>query len=193
MRFKAIDVPRSISEMVRIGVVSVPDFLTDTTRKSLLHNLSTYEFEKEPEEKGEFRVQQHFSARTEFFPGGRIWNFAKELDGYLGQVFEETLSTSLSFTNLMAIRYQPGLVGISSHRDGKSFINIVAVLVLEGDARFCVCSDRYGNNACEIENPPGSLLLMRAPGFLGEDVQPFHFVDHVRSTRTTLAFRQKKL
>ena len=68
----------------------------------------------------------------------------------------------------------------------------MCVFVLEGMGRFCLCDDRDGKNSRAVRNDPGDLILMRAPGFAGADIQPFHFVDRIVRRRTSFALRQKK-
>jgi hypothetical protein len=38
--------------------------------------------------------------------------------------------------------------------------------------------------------PPGSLLLMRAPGFAGREDRPFHFLNEVAEERVCLGLRR---
>lgn len=109
------------------------------------------------------------------------------LDG-IGDVF----ATPLVLDTLVLQRYEPGSVGITPHRDGPSRVNLVCVVVLEGPARFAVCDDRAGTNPRDVPAPPGHLILMRAPGYRGSDLQPFHFVADIRSRRTIVGLRQRR-
>jgi hypothetical protein len=44
----------------------------------------------------------------------------------------------------------------------------------------------------DLPNAPGDLILLRAPGFMGSDVRPFHGVAEIAEQRTTFALRQQK-
>ena len=65
----------------------------------------------------------------------------------------------------------------------------MALVTLSGNARFCLCDDRAGRGARELPCPPGSLLLMRAPGFGNRRDRPFHFLDRVTRPRLSLGLR----
>lgn len=96
----------------------------------------------------------------------------------------------LLFNDRLLQRYAPTPVGITPHRDRIGYRNLVSLLVLGGEGRFCVCDDRAGNGVREIPADAGDVLLMRAPGFLGETIQPFHFVDRIRVQRHVFGLRQ---
>ena len=91
--------------------------------------------------------------------------------------------------DLIVQRYHPGSVGITPHRDHLRYEALVAIFPLSGRARFCVCSDRQGNDTQEIPSAPGDLLLMIAPGLFGRRERPFHFVDRIESRRVSLGLR----
>jgi hypothetical protein len=74
-------------------------------------------------------------------------------------------------------RYRPGTLGVSPHLDSKWFIYLVAVFTTAGTARFALCKDRAGTTLREWESHPGSLVLLRGPGFAGvENGRPMHTV-----------------
>lgn len=97
----------------------------------------------------------------------------------------------LRFNEMMLTRYEPGWLGITPHRDHASYVNLVALVVLGGQGRFCVTADRSGRDAREVNGTPGNVILMRAPGFLGTTLRPFHFVTDIRSRRTVFGLRQE--
>jgi len=102
--------------------------------------------------------------------------------------------TALGFNSMVLQRYEEGSIGITPHRDGLSFINLVCVFVIDGKGSFYVCSDRSGRDSIEIDASPGNVIFMRAVGFLGsEDERPFHYVAGIRETRYTFGLRQKEL
>ncbi|NBD33624.1 MAG: hypothetical protein GVY17_11830 [Cyanobacteria bacterium] len=95
--------------------------------------------------------------------------------------------------------YESGSLGITPHRDGKRYKNLVCVFVLEEEGKFYVCRDRAGNDPIEIDASVGNVLLMRASGFKGinnclaqdEEIRPFHFITNIPIQRYTLALRQE--
>jgi len=103
------------------------------------------------------------------------------------------LKTALGFNFMVLQRYEEGSLGITPHRDGLSYINLVCVFIIGGRGRLCVCSDRSGRDAKEVDAAPSNVIFMRAPGlFEAEDNRPFHYVSEIEETRYTFASRQKK-
>ncbi len=92
--------------------------------------------------------------------------------------------------DLVVQRYPVGSLGITAHRDHVGYRDLVAIVTIAGQARFFISSDRSGENAREVPIPPGSLLLMRAPGFAGRDDRPFHFLNEVSEERVCLGLRR---
>jgi alkylated DNA repair dioxygenase AlkB len=99
------------------------------------------------------------------------------------------LAAAPSLNDLVVQRYAAGSRGITPHRDHVRYRNLVAIVTLAGQARFFVCRERSGTDAREVAIPPGSLLLMRAPGFAGRSDRPFHFLSDVTSTRVCVGIR----
>lgn len=97
----------------------------------------------------------------------------------------------LDWNDITVQRYEAGSAGIRPHRDYKTLRNLICVIVLQGVCRFCVCGDRSGSDAEEIDATPGRAIMIRAAGFLGNDTRPFHFIDQIQELRITLGFRQE--
>lgn len=185
-------------EEVRVhGIASIPEFLTKEVCMTLLSELGSCTLTEAEAETGPFRIKQSYLYTTSFTSTSHFIGLAKALEQQLNSTcathFPTYLSTPLHFTDLVVQRYQPCPVGISPHRDGLKYLNLIALFVLEGKGKFCLCDDRDGSNPREVFNEPGTLLLMRAPGFLGEKVQPFHFVGDIETQRTTFALRHSKV
>jgi hypothetical protein len=96
----------------------------------------------------------------------------------------------VTFNEAVVQRYAPCACGISAHRDHVRYINLVGILVIEGEGDFFVCGDRQGHDARRIPAPPGSFLLMRAPGFDVSRYRPFHMLGEVRRERLIVGYRQ---
>ncbi len=112
------------------------------------------------------------------------------LNAALGRLEPAPLARPLRFDDLIVQHYPKGALGITAHRDHIRYEDLVALVPLSGTARFCLCADRAGRDARELPSPPGSLLLMRAPGFGGRHDRPFHFLDRVTRSRLSLGLRR---
>ncbi len=97
---------------------------------------------------------------------------------------------NIAFNEAMVQRYPPSPCGISPHRDHIRYTALIGILVVDGAGAFHICDDRAGNNARPIPAPPGSFLLMRAPGFDASRYRPFHTVGAVTQTRLIAGYRQ---
>lgn len=189
------DVVELIARLNTTGAHSLK-LIPDLLRESLLLAARKLNYKNQPEVVGspERRVYQRLASceldtNQEPFAG-------------LARALEALFTSALShlsrlpwpnpptFNDLLLQRYPPGPYALTPHLDGKRFVDLVAIAVLEGSARFCVCADRAGNKPQEIPATPGSVIFMRAPGFGGaEDGRPFHCVGDVQSERYTLGLR----
>src|SRR5205823_5154482 len=74
-------------------------------------------------------------------------------------------------------RYETGVLGVTPHLDSKRFVLLVAVFTLLGSAEFSLCQERSGPVIETWTTRPGTLVLLRGPGFGGVgDGRPFHAV-----------------
>lgn len=184
------------SELSIVGGVSVP-ILSDETRELLLNEALSYPYERRESIVGPARVRQDlfgvdalplgspFFLLRDRFQSVFAAKLAEHPDG------ERLFRTPLNFDELSLQRYEAGSFGISPHRDGRSRINLVCVFTLTGVARFCLCDDRSGKNPIALNAAPGTVILLRAPGFRGSEHRPFHFVTDVRELRMTFGLRQR--
>jgi hypothetical protein len=80
-------------------------------------------------------------------------------------------------THLHIQRYEPGSEGITVHRDQRSFLRLISIFSFGAPATFQLYRDREGTVRHSFEVASGDLLLLRAPGFDGDDrVGPLHGV-----------------
>ena len=63
--------------------------------------------------------------------------------------------------------YHKGSGGIGIHRDALRYQGLVFIITLAGESRFCLCDDREGNGARPLDDSPGRLTILSAPGFNG--------------------------
>jgi hypothetical protein len=138
-------------------------------------------------------VRQDFELCTAFEPGSLFRGLAADLErqvaAALARLDPPPLPAPPRFNDLIVQRYPTGSLGITAHRDHIRYRHLVAIVTLAGRARFFLCPDRSGRNAREVPIPPGSLLLMRAPGFAGRGDRPFHMLSEVTETRIGLGLR----
>ena len=142
------------------------------------------------------RVLQDFDI---CFPAPRIGTFDK-LASFLESTFfqaGQTMQTQLfqapfTLNDFSIQRYDPQSRGIGIHRDGFRYKNIVVIITLAGRSRLFATNDRNGNQRQVINDKPGRIVLLSAPGFAGRDgdvARPLHGVDNVDQGRLSLGFR----
>ena len=105
---------------------------------------------------------------------------------------EPPVTDRLRLNDFAIQRYPKNSCGIGIHRDGRRYRGIVAIVTLAGSSRLFTCDDRDGRNARALDDRPGRIVLLSAPGFAGreaEDARPLHGVDCVTGGRLSLGFR----
>ncbi len=186
-----------LEELSSVGATSIR-LLEEDFRVALLEEAQDYEYQPEDEivGSGDRVVRQQISSFDDF-PGDSAYVLLKDsFQGLLEQRLVELeaypFETALNFNSMVLQRYEEGSLGITPHKDGLSYINLVCVFMIGGRGRFYVCSDRSGRDAKEVDASPGNVILMRAPGLFGAgDNRPFHFVSEIEETRYTFGLRQK--
>lgn len=193
-----IDIRRILRALEDRGGISVL-MLPHDTREALLAEAREYPYVPQPRVVGPYRVRQELASCDAF----KRRSLCAELRDQFQRILSSALATiprddypwatPLAFNDMLLQRYLPGPLGISPHRDFATMVNLVAIFTLCGTARFCLCRDREGNDPVELESRPGTVILLRAPGFQNTtaDDRPFHFVDHITEERISFALRQK--
>jgi hypothetical protein len=142
---------------------------------------------------GERQVLQDFEICMNPEPMTPFHDLAKALEDLvargLARLDPPPLPAPPPLNDLVVQCYPVGSRGITPHRDHLRYRDLVALVNLAGRARFFICADRSGRDAREIPLPPGSVLLMRAPGFAGRSDRPFHMLSEVTETRISLGLR----
>jgi hypothetical protein len=179
------------------GIGVLPDFLKDSVRLDLLAELEQYPMVQAQYERGPRKVRQDYMS-FDAFPAESLFvrvreGLEKELSGQDFRMFLPSNPVEpFRFTHQVVHRYESGPIGIGAHRDGTSYINLVALLVLEGSGGLHSCDDENGRNPVLVPNKAGDLILIRGSGFDGYMHEPYHLVKGITETRIVLAFRQKK-
>lgn len=142
---------------------------------------------------GDRRVYQDFEICMPVPDGSPFHDCRDALERCLARALhdmpEPPLARPPRLNDLVVQRYPAGSRGITAHRDHVRYRDLVAVVTLTGRARFLVSTTRSGEDAREVPVPPGSLVLMRAPGFAGRDDRPFHLLTDVTEDRVCLGLR----
>ena len=187
-----------LEELLSVGATSIR-LLEENFRVALLEEAEDYDYQPEDEivGSGDSVVRQQVSSFDVFTDhSGYVLlkeSFQDLLEQRMTQLEAYPLETALGFNSMVLQRYEEGSLGITPHRDGLSYVNLVCVFIIGGRGRFYVCSDRSGRDAKEVDASPGNVIFMRAPGlFEAEDNRPFHYVSQIEETRYTFGLRQKK-
>jgi hypothetical protein len=194
-----LDTASILKVLTSLGATSIR-LLDEDFRVALLKEAQDYTYEPEDEivGRGGRVVRQQLSSFEDFSKDSRYIllknSFQDLLEERLARLGTYPFEIALGFNSMVLQRYEEGSIGITPHRDGLSYINLVCVFVIGGQGSFYVCSDSSGNDSIEIDASPGNVIFMRAPGFLGsEDKRPFHYVTDIREPRYTFGLRQKSL
>jgi len=178
-----------------VGAASLP-LLGEAFRLRLLAEAESYTYTPEEEYvgSGDKLVRQQMDSFDSFSPGSGYLElrdvYQAWLEERLQSLPQSPFSTPLRFDALSLQKYEQGSIGITPHRDGLRYINLISLFIIGGKGRFFVCADRSGREAVEIDAAPGNLILMRAPGFLGGNLRPFHFVSEISRRRYSFGLRQ---
>lgn len=194
---EALDIDKILRELYSVGATSAR-ILDEKLRLALLEEAEGYAYKQEQEVVGSPQriVKQQVSSFTDFPQHSRYFflrsAFEDLLNERLSEVTPYPLKEPLNFNSMVLQRYEEGSIGITPHKDGKSYINLICIFNIGGNGRFYVCSDRSGSNAREIDASAGRVTIMRAPGLFGfEDGRPFHCARDILDRRYTFGLRQK--
>jgi hypothetical protein len=195
-RLDDFDLGKILQALSTSGATSIP-ILDEEFRRSLLKEAESYKYRPEAETigSGDKIVRQQLGSFEDFSGGSqylRLENsFQSLLDDCLAELIIYPFRTRLSFNSMVLQKYEKMSSGITPHRDGLTYINLVCIFMIGGRGRFYLCADRSGRAARELEASPGRVVLMRAPGFSGSAERPFHFVTDIQEPRYTFGLRQK--
>jgi len=189
---------RIISELLATGAASV-HLLSEDFRLALLQEAQSYPYTPEAEVvgTGNQTVRQQLGSFA-CFPENAHYirlreTFQNLLDEHLASLETYLFATKLELNSMVLQKYEQGSLGITPHRDRLSSINLVCIFNIGGQGRFCVCEDRSGSHAKVIDSSPGSVIFLRAPGFMSSPERPFHYVTDIQATRYTFGLRQKAM
>lgn len=105
---------------------------------------------------------------------------------------QEAETAAFLLNDVAVQRYPAGSAGIGPHRDALRYRGLVFIITLDGTSRLCTCRDRDGTGAEALDDQPGMLAILSAPGFAGregEGARALHFVDQVTGGRLSIGLR----
>lgn len=189
------DMQAIVDELESVGASSIP-ILKEEFRLALLEEVESYPFTPEPEVVGTGNqiVRQQLGSFSCFPPNthySRLKDaFQTLLAQHVGVLETYPFGTNLNLNAMVLNKYEKGSIGITPHRDNLKYINLVCIFNIGGRGKFYLCDDRAGSHAREINSSTGSVILMRAPGFMNLQQRPFHYVTDIEETRYTFGLRQ---
>ncbi len=191
------DLPRVLTALETAGATSVP-LLTDRAQQALLAEAMHFRYQREAElvGRGDRVVRQELASFAAFPADSSFLQLRAVLQDRLERELAACqpypFDVPLQFNSLVLQKYDAGSLGITPHRDGKRYVNLICVVVLAGHGRFFVCEDRSGRGAHQVGAAPSMAIFMRGPGFRGSQDRPFHYVSEIGETRYTFGLRQRR-
>jgi hypothetical protein len=196
--------PAILEALTNIGATSLP-ILTPECRAELVRTAQNlpYQYQTEEVGKSDRLVRQQLASCEDLSQAALFLQlrdaFQNLLTESLAKLDVYPFAFPIDLNTMVVQKYEPGSIGITPHKDGKRYKNLVCIFVLTGKGKFYVCSDRAGNHPIEIDASGGNVLFMRAPGFYGvenrlaalDEIRPFHLITDIQSQRYTFALRQQ--
>ena len=135
------------------------------------------------------------------FPAPRIASLdavASLLEKGLNQIGQKNdiFESDIVLNDCAVQRYHAQSRGIGIHKDGLRYRNIVIIITLSGTSTLYGCTTREGAGRQVIDDSPGQLVLLAAPGFKGLTSaadRPLHGVDNVTDGRLSIGLRSEQL
>ncbi len=176
------DLAAALGEVRRRDACKIAGALTADARHRLVAALADAGFQRASEQVG--AVRQDFDLLVVRPPASGDPSFVSLLalcDEYAellrGLIPQQPWLGDFAPSDIYVQRYSPGSQGISPHRDGRRFVQLVSIFSLGAPAELHLCRDREGSSLRRYRLACGDLLLVRAPGFAGQaDAGPLHFV-----------------
>lgn len=163
-----LDLRRPMEAVTELGAALVDDAVEPAFLRELAATTARLPFHRMAAEEG--RAKQ----------GGDYWVTAEPFDQLplLKQLGDDLAAQVRSVhdgasswmpNEVYVQRYRVGDLGVTPHRDWKRYRYLVAIFTAAGEAEFMLCKNRAGELLRSWTAAPGSLVLLRAPGFAGVD------------------------
>ncbi len=136
-------------------------------------------------------VYQRMLLQDNINPSGLFGLLVKEFQLLFNEAIQglNLFTDEVVFNDWILQKYELGEVGITPHRDRIDYRHVVCLFVLAGKGRYCVSEDRLRLNEQEIANLPGDVVMMPAPGYIGLQQRPFHYLEKITEERYVFGLR----
>jgi alkylated DNA repair dioxygenase AlkB len=197
-----LDLREAVARVRCASAAFVPRALTETCCEQLRREISgVASFESAHGSYGRRQVRQECDVfvTADFGPYPELERLRDELAARVHAAAGDVAGLARWRPDEVSIqRYHPAPVGITPHLDHKRYRYLVVLATVVGEAAFTLCrnrEDREGAAIARWNAAPGSLVLLRGPGFDNlDDGRPLHAVAApARGTRISLGFRMDAL
>jgi hypothetical protein len=151
-------------------------------------------YEKQPTTAGKYGVREELSSCTEFAEKSPFVTLAKEITDFINdklsladnKPFDEQ---PVHFNEISLQKYPKGSLGITPHRDHRCYTSLILVLIVQGKGDVFLCADREKTSSRKLPTEEGTLTILRAPGYFGSSLRPFHYVTNITEERIVFGMR----
>jgi|SRR3989344_1354836 len=206
LNFKDVSLEQIAEELYassNIGGFTIANCLDETFREELIKRIKNFKRANNNPFRGARRTQGEVTQEMELFylediGEASIPDRLREMIGLLRLEYSDFCKelgrvSGFERQGLESVglhHYKKGSIGITSHQDYATDINVIGSFVISGNAPFFICKDRMKSGAIELTSNPGSLILLRAARKDSEqDQRPFHYVDKVKKDRYSILVR----
>lgn len=196
------DVVSELYDFSRPGIISIPDVLTIEGVKDLVSaaRLNYHSFIEVPRYEGTAEQEMYTLYLDKIKKSQLVIESLPILDQFVDeykeiykQIAQEAQFDEYDFNKIGFHKYSAGSLGITSHQDYESHINLISIFNLIGDAKLYYCENVDKRNSKKIDTIPGSLTLLRAARNENEQqYRPFHYIEPMENERLSLNVRKKK-
>ena len=175
-----------------------PEFFTAEEMRALNDAAAGLSFRKARSKAGQ-NVHQDFDICFPAPMSGVFNNLARGLErlsASLSHRQPKLFEAPLVVNDFAVQRYPKNSAGIGVHKDALSYRNLVFIITLSGKSQLFTCTERDGSDRQIIDDSPGRLVLLAAPGlkYLPQPkMRPLHGVDNITDGRLSIGFRCQKL
>lgn len=195
MKNKLIDFDSNwlVRELTERGGAAFP-LLPQKRCASLAHAARQCAYVKQPTAAGKYGVREELSSCTEFAEKIPFITLAEEITDFLN--YKLSLAGDKPFDGKPALfneislqKYPKGSLGITPHRDHSCYTGLILVLIVQGRGDVFLCDDREKTNSYKLPMEEGTLTILRAPGYFGSSLRPFHYVTNITEERIVFGMR----
>lgn len=189
-----LDLRGPLAQVRHAGAAFVRGAVPETWCEQLRRETSGVAFESAHGSYGRRQVRQESDVfvTADFGPYPQLARLRDELEDRVHAAADDIAGLPRWCPDEVSVqRYRPAPVGISPHLDHKRYRYLVVLTTVVGEAAFTLCRNREGAAVATWNAGPGSLVLLRGPGFDDlDDGRPLHAVAApIGGTRISLGFR----